>query len=765
MLLMLAQEQYPNAEGVRPTSWFIIRRSYEDLKKTIFKDWKQHWRHFASCRKTTEQPMRDFFRYALPDGTIVEAEFIFLALDREEDIERFRGGNFTGGLGNEVKQLHLNHLTEGVRRSRRFPSEALGGVMVNEDIGMVICDTNAPNDDHWLHEYEQKDPDGWRILVQPPAVFKFDERPDLGPPIKSPSGSLWVVNPKAENIQNLTPAYYPAILRTSQDDRILADCCNRYTHIQEGDPVYPEYNDATHCVEFDPDPSLGLIIGGDGGLTPSAVFLQVSARGQVRVFDELQAERMAVKQFWRDVVYPHYRAKWGDFEVVGASFDPAGNAEGEGEGKSAIGLLNDEYETDDPLRLPFYVYPCETNDPTRRQDAVRTPLTRMIDGAPAFLLHPRCKTLRAGFNGKYCYRKMRVVGPARYHQKPDKNAYSHCFVGSTLISTPNGLRRIDEIGLGDYVSTPLGPRMVTATMRRSASDLYEVNGQVCTGEHPFATTRGFVRADALQYDDVYTESYLWGAEQFIQYRNSTESGTTESLRGTTSRSMGDICTAMYGSITTASSLAGITRIMSTAIKAIIGWKTLMSFLLPNTPAFTASHGAGQFMQNGIWTTSVHRPSNGIVRKKGESGTAGTLKRWLQACRFCRTSVCDAARHIRQRRGRGSAAFALLHAKRQRGLNPALMMLLGVARTVARILWQTNTQRRPTVRVSARRLHRSAIVYDLTVDEAHVFYAGGMLVSNCHDALQYGCVYAGGYEPETNDWWAEDADTRNAHTGY
>lgn len=427
-LLIMAQEQTPNAEGVRPTSWFIIRRSYEDLRKTIFKDWRQHWRHLQQYRHTTEQPMRDFFKYQMPDGTTVEAEFVFLALDREEDVERFRGGNFTGGLGNEIKQLHLAHLTEAVKRSKRYPSMALGGVMVNESIGMVICDTNSPNDEHWLFEYENKSSPGWRVFVQPPAVFKSEERPDLEV-IRSVSGSGWCVNPQAENIQNLTPGYYPSILRTSQDDVILADCCNKYTHIQEGRPVYPEFRDLTHCGEYEPDPTLGYVIGADGGLTPSAVFMQLSPRGQLRVFDELQAENMGIKQFWRDVVLPHMRFKWAKMQCVGICFDPAGANRGEGEGKAAISILNDEYETTEPLRLPVMVEPAPTNDPTLRQDAVKSHLTRMIDGGPAFLLHTRCKILRAGFNGKYALRKVRTLGPERFHEKPDKNAYSHAHDG------------------------------------------------------------------------------------------------------------------------------------------------------------------------------------------------------------------------------------------------------------------------------------------------------------------------------------------------
>ena len=33
------------------------------------------------------------------------------------------------------------------------------------------------------------------------------------------------------------------------------------------------------------------------------------------------------------------------------------------------------------------------------------------------------------------------------------------------------------------------------------------------------------------------------------------------------------------------------------------------------------------------------------------------------------------------------------------------------------------------------------VYDLTVEKEHVFYANGVLVSNCADSLQYLCLHA------------------------
>jgi hypothetical protein len=66
------------------------------------------------------------------------------------------------------------------------------------------------------------------------------------------------------------------------------------------------------------------------------------------------------------------------------------------------------------------------------------------------------------------------------------------------------------------------------------------------------------------------------------------------------------------------------------------------------------------------------------------------------------------------------------------------------------------------------------VYDLTVADAHCFYANGILVSNCHDALQYvGVQYFG---PSLVDGPADSDDfvsreeydgrtTRSEWTGY
>ena len=424
-LIKLAMSQTPNAKGVRPTRFAIVRRSFEDLRRTVYSDWANIWKPLEKYRHLTKQPMHDEISFPLEDGTKIEAEFVFLALDKEDDIERLRGGNFTGFMFNETKQLIMEVLTEAVRRAGRFPSEVLGRVKCDPEIAVVLGDTNAPDDEHWLKEIEDNKPEGWMALVQPPAAWPKETAPIEGEEVRSRGGNIYVLNPDAENGQNLPPGYYRKIIQTSADDKIKADVCNLLTHIQEGKPVYPEYYDNPHCNEnVAYDPNLPLLLGGDGGLTPAVIIGQLSKRGQLRILEELVAKDSGVKQFWRDVVKPHLQAKYPGASIGLAWFDPAGNNRGEGEGKSAISILNDAYEGD-ALNLGFVVEAANTNDPTKRTQAVRDYLIKMIDGQPGFLIHPSCKVLRRGFNGKYAYRKVQVVGPDRYHEKPDKNEYSH----------------------------------------------------------------------------------------------------------------------------------------------------------------------------------------------------------------------------------------------------------------------------------------------------------------------------------------------------
>jgi hypothetical protein len=52
-------------------------------------------------------------------------------------------------------------------------------------------------------------------------------------------------------------------------------------------------------------------------------------------------------------------------------------------------------------------------------------LSRLIDGEPGLIVHPRCRILRKAMAGGYHYRRVQVTGEERYRDQPDKNSYSH----------------------------------------------------------------------------------------------------------------------------------------------------------------------------------------------------------------------------------------------------------------------------------------------------------------------------------------------------
>jgi pyruvate-formate lyase-activating enzyme len=89
---------------------------------------------------------------------------------------------------------------------------------------------------------------------------------------------------------------------------------------------------------------------------------------------------------------------------------------------------------------------------------------------------------------------------------------SYCVTPDTLITTPAGLKKAEEIQEGDQVISfcqdTLKPEtdLVTAIGSREIDELYviEVDGQsvTVTGEHPFYTKdRGWVEARHLTEDD------------------------------------------------------------------------------------------------------------------------------------------------------------------------------------------------------------------------------------------------------------------------
>lgn len=197
-----ARYQEPDQQGIRRTRWAVVRNTYPDLKNTTVRTWRD-WFGEQYGQFLNVAPFEHKLRFGLADGTMVEADVIFLAMDQEKDVSRFLSLEVTGVFFNEVREIHQSIVNAADGRIGRFPSMRDGGPTWYG----LIADTNMPDEDHWLHElYRAPDKGGWAFFRQPGGVIKVD--------------GAWVESSDAENLENLVPHYYKNQLDGKSDQWI-----------------------------------------------------------------------------------------------------------------------------------------------------------------------------------------------------------------------------------------------------------------------------------------------------------------------------------------------------------------------------------------------------------------------------------------------------------------------------------------------------------------------------------------------------------------
>lgn len=426
--LYLARRQAPHPrDGVRRTKFAVIRDTARNLEKTTIPSWHRwvpkempgsDW--FGG---SGGQPARHVIRFALPDETQVELIIEFIGLGEGSAETVMPGWEGTGAYLNEADKLSRDVLTFVKGRVGRYPAKDPAAGFGGATWRGVWMDFNAPDTDHWLYrtlvdgEVDEgfEDP-RWRpaFFVQPGAMIK--------------QGGRYVVNPRAENLANLPDGYYDQQIAGQPDWYIRRMVLNQWGASRDGHPVYEEYNDELHCAPTDllPSPDLPLEIGVDAGLTAAAVIGQRMPNGQLRGLDELVAPNTgwgAIK-FGETLNrllserYPQWSRAGRAGLRVEVRCDPAAGARSSTDEQSWLQVF--AATTGLPVR------PAPTNAPTMRLEAVRKPLSRLVDGQPGLLISPRCKVLRKGFNSGYRLRRVLVNGSTeRFDDKPDKNEFSH----------------------------------------------------------------------------------------------------------------------------------------------------------------------------------------------------------------------------------------------------------------------------------------------------------------------------------------------------
>lgn len=415
----IEQEAY---NGVRKTRWAAIRNTYPELKSTTIKTFED-WFPAEMCTINWAPPITGQLRLDLPDGTKVEIEIMFLALDKPGDVKKLLSLELTGCWLNEVREIPKQILDGATGRVGRYPAKRRGGPTWSG----IIMDTNPPDDDHWYYSLaEEKKPHGYEFFHQPPALIQLEDGSYAG-------------NPAAENVINqpLGFEYWLRQVYGKDQDWINVYIMGLYGSIHDGRPVYSEYNDDIHCAKEDLEIYRGipLYLGWDYGLTPACIAAQMSPHGQLRVVKEWCATDMAIRELSRDVVMPDLVNEFQGLNFVSVG-DPAGKVRSETEQKSCMDILAEE---------GIKTEGAHTNEPIARTDAVRFYMKSMDrEGNPGFIISPRCKILRRGFNGGYKYERVQITGEERYKDQPAKNKFSHPHDGLQYLclKTRHGLKMV-----------------------------------------------------------------------------------------------------------------------------------------------------------------------------------------------------------------------------------------------------------------------------------------------------------------------------------
>lgn len=399
------QAKIKGREYERYSRWAIIRNTYRELEDTTIATWLDWFPE--QIGRFNRGTMTHEIRF---QG--IHADILFRALDNPKDVKKLLSLELTGAWVNEAKEVPRGVIDMLQGRVGRYPAMKDGGPSWYG----VIMDTNPPDTDHWWYTlFEEDRPDDWVLFSQPGGR-----------------------SPDAENIGNLVPGYYNRIMSGKKPTWIKVYIDGDYGFVADGKPVYPEFVDSVHVADVEPTPKRPIIIGLDFGLTPAAVFAQEDVMGRWIWFDELVTEDMGAKRFAGELKKAMSKYQGYEFEIWG---DPAGDDRAQTDEQTPYKIL-------EANGIPAQPAPGN-NDPVLRREAVAEPLGRLIDGVPGLRISPRCKVTRKGMAGGYCYKRVQVVGDDKFHDKPDKNKFSHpCEAGQYAMLGGGEGNKVT--GFGDY---------------------------------------------------------------------------------------------------------------------------------------------------------------------------------------------------------------------------------------------------------------------------------------------------------------------------
>jgi len=292
--------------------------------------------------------------------------------------------------------------------------------------------------------------------------------------------------------------------------------------------------------------------------------------------------------------------------------------------------------------------------------------------------------------------------------------HDDCLFEGTLITTNKGQKPIEEIKVGDLVLTRKGFRKVTkAWLKSENAELYQLkfnDGRtlIGTSDHKiFTQEKGFIPIDTMR--NIYKPL---DAISYVCQSNSMEKFTAEIKEqdiGVGQEDM-DFCIEMFGNFITKKYQKDLKFTIKTETNPTTKLKTLNvsneEDILLNT-INTGQKKEKKNKENG-WKKLGHSQKNGTNLKKEKNGI----------------------KHI------GKKVLEIKGNQLKKDVKYVLKNLQIIRFNSQENIVQTNANKKHLELETLKKLDYTGKVYDLTVEEEHEFFANGILVHNCADALSF-----------------------------
>jgi hypothetical protein len=279
--------------------------------------------------------------------------------------------------------------------------------------------------------------------------------------------------------------------------------------------------------------------------------------------------------------------------------------------------------------------------------------------------------------------------------------HNHCFVGDTLISTDKGFVKMSDIKKGDKVLTSKGYKVV---LKKFNNGKKQVNSYLmhfgtiivkvdCTNNHKFKTSKEWIQVKELKKDSLM---YL--------HKHLTEKNTIFTMGKDISLKELKDYIELFGNTTMAKYQKDIIyTILMVIVKTM---KYITYSLLKQIYIFHMSLVKGlRKIQNGLKVftlKALRRLKNGISQMKVENGTNNTQKNNGLIEKLLNTLVKNVEMSMKQN----------------------IEEFQNTAIIIAKLNLIEESE------------SYEADVYDIMVEDCHEYFANGILVHNCIDAVRY-----------------------------